>query len=367
MKKFKGWLLVLAMGLIIGSLAGCGGDKKEEEAGTKAPVAETKKEGETKAAEGQEDGAYGFKIGGCAIDMSSPLFVALVNASEEMAERYGCSIVWKSGEGSLEKQIDIVENYIEQGMDVIMIDPLDAEGMAATIEKAQKAGIKTITMGNYVKAEGNVSTVYNDVVDVASCVELMVHMQGEDCKLAGIMGTQGNYSSDRREEGFLAGCEKFPNVTSIIGYCDYTASVGATAAQDMLAANKDIAGMWIVDDTVAYAVQEVISSAGLSDNILVMCLCGMDEAVAKVDSGEIFGTNLLGGARLGYYNTSVAIQMCLGEEFDEIEYFPCPIVVNEETLKIVQENQIGTDSTWMTPADAYKTLELGATEFLIEE
>lgn len=309
---------------------------------------------------------YGYKIGGCAIDMSSPLFVALVNASEQAAKDYGCSIVWKSGEGSLEKQISIIENYIEQGMDCILIDPLDAQGMAATVKKAQDAGIKTICMGNYVKADGNVSTVYNDVVDVQACVDLMVHMQGDNSKMAGIFGVQGNYSSDRRQEGFEAGTAKYPNVSKVIGYCSYNAAEGAKTAQDMLAANKDIAGMWIVDDTVAYAVQEVIKTVGLEENILVIALCGMDEAIAKVADGSMFGTNLLGGARLGYYNTALAIRMLRGEQFNEIEYFPCPIVVKQEIIDIVKANNIGPDSTWMTPEEAALIVNDWANEFAIE-
>ena len=45
----------------------------------------------------------------------------------------------ESADGSFDNQISLIENFIEQGVDCILVDPLDSEGLRPTIEKASAA------------------------------------------------------------------------------------------------------------------------------------------------------------------------------------------------------------------------------------
>ena len=46
-----------------------------------------------------------------------------------------------------------MENFIEQGVDCILVDLLDSEGLKPTIEKASAVGIPTITMAGKVDVD----------------------------------------------------------------------------------------------------------------------------------------------------------------------------------------------------------------------
>ena len=81
-----------------------------------------------------EDGEY--VIGAAMYDLTNTFYVNMMNGGDEAAEDYGAQVIWKSSEGSLDNEISIIENFIQQGVDCIMIDPIDAEGVKSVINEA---------------------------------------------------------------------------------------------------------------------------------------------------------------------------------------------------------------------------------------
>src|SRR5215207_7293721 len=105
-------------------------------------------------------------IGVAAIDLQNPWFVRMRAAGEAAAKDYKVTTVWQSAEANLEKEISIVESFINQGVNAILIDPLDKNALLPVIAKAKAKGIPVVTMGNHVRGDGNHSTLYPDDRDM---------------------------------------------------------------------------------------------------------------------------------------------------------------------------------------------------------
>ena len=76
------------------------------------------------------------KIGLVQIDLSNPFHLGEVDGAKEAARRAGFELVVTSGEGDVTKQIQAVENLINQGVDAISVNFIDAGAFGPTMAKA---------------------------------------------------------------------------------------------------------------------------------------------------------------------------------------------------------------------------------------
>src|SRR6218665_2882727 len=75
-------------------------------------------------------------LGIVAIDLQNSFFVRMRQAGDEAAKDYGVKTIWQGSEGSLEKQVSNIENFVNQGVDIILVDPLDSAAIASTVLNA---------------------------------------------------------------------------------------------------------------------------------------------------------------------------------------------------------------------------------------
>ena len=92
------------------------------------------------------------KIGLVQIDLSNPFHLGEVDGAKEAARRYGFRLIVTSGEGDVNKQIQAVENLINEGVDAIAVNFIDAGAFGPTMKKAAAAGVPII--GLHSKVEG---------------------------------------------------------------------------------------------------------------------------------------------------------------------------------------------------------------------
>src|SRR5258706_7466353 len=77
-----------------------------------------------------------LKIGLIQLGTDNPFWIAQVAGGQEAARRYGFDLVVTSGEGNdLGKHVQAFENLINQNVDAISINPLDAKALGPVMGK----------------------------------------------------------------------------------------------------------------------------------------------------------------------------------------------------------------------------------------
>src|SRR5690349_18561927 len=109
-------LVVCLLAAVI-AVGGCG-SSDDGSTGTSAP-----------SGTAQASGGERMRLGVSMIDLSNPFFVSMRDAGTKAAEDYGVDATFQSADGSLEKQIGVVENFIAQKMDAILINAVDDKGI----------------------------------------------------------------------------------------------------------------------------------------------------------------------------------------------------------------------------------------------
>src|SRR5436190_5573891 len=84
------------------------------------------------------------KIGLVQLGTDNPFWIAQVAGGEEAARRYGFDLQVTSGEGDVTKQVQAFEDLVNQGVDAISINPLDAQAFGPSMEAAAAAGIPVV-------------------------------------------------------------------------------------------------------------------------------------------------------------------------------------------------------------------------------
>lgn len=270
-------------------------------------------------------------LGLAAIDLQNSFFVRMKEAGDVAAADYGVKSTWQSAEGSLEKQVSIIENFINQGVSAILIDPIDKNAVIPVIQKATAAGIPVITMGNKVEAGSNYSTLYPDYDNMSMVARALGKSLGGKGEVALLVGSRGNFVSDTREKGFVETLKKeFPDIKVVgIEPTGWDAAKATNAAQTWLTTYPDLKAIGCISDSLCLAADSVASSMGTQ--LLYGGYDGDAEMKPLIDDGKMVMDVLTGAYRVGYWNIAVAARLANGEELPQDLYMPTYFVTSDAT------------------------------------
>lgn len=254
-------------------------------------------------------------IGASLLTQQHPFYIELADAMKAEATAKNVKLEVAIANQDLNKQLADVEDFIVKGVDVIVLSPVDSKGVKAVIEKAQKAGIKVITVD--VPASGVKVTSYIGTDNYAGGVkagELMAKELGDKGKVA-IIDYPTVQSVVNRIDGFKKSIGEHKGVEIVAQQTGITRAEALAAAQNMLQANPDIQGIFGFGDDAALAAAVAVKSAGLENQVKVIGFDGMEEARKAVDTNPVMvGVIQQFPGEMGKRAVDTAIEVIAGKE-----------------------------------------------------
>lgn len=183
--------------------------------------------------------AEGKRIGYMIWNTSVPFYSNLIKTAEETAKANGIAIDIQSGNGDLATQISVVQQFIAQQVDMIMISPSDPKGIVPVIRQAETAGIPVMA----VNTKADISTgakviTYVGVDDFEfgqQQGELLAKALGGKGNVAYIMGKLGTSAQIDRQGGLLDTLKKYPDIKIVESQAaDWDNSKALAITQDYL-------------------------------------------------------------------------------------------------------------------------------------
>ena len=157
-KLMKKALAVVAAGTMCLSLAACGSSSSSADVSGSSASSETPAASEatsTAPAEGSQtaEARGSADYSGLTIAMlpkfkGENYFDAVKLGAQEAADEMGITLLYdgpSQDQATNQKQVDILQGWIAQGVDAILVSPNDATAIVSTLEEARSAGIKVIT------------------------------------------------------------------------------------------------------------------------------------------------------------------------------------------------------------------------------
>lgn len=163
-----------------------------------------------------------------------------VKASQELAASGdSVTIVWKGPlrEDDREQQVQVVESFLSQGVDGLVLAPLDRRALVRPVEEARRAGLPTVIIDSGLESEDIVSFVATDNRKGGALAgQRMGELLGGKGRVLLLRYAEGSASTTEREEGFLEALKAFPGITVVSSnqYAGATRETAKRAAENLL-------------------------------------------------------------------------------------------------------------------------------------
>lgn len=241
----------------------------------------------------------------------------------------------RSADDSNEKQISDIRYFAENGFDIIVVAPNEADALTPVITEVYESGIPVLIFDR--KVHGDAYTAYqgadNRVMGQVAAEVAKTLVPG-DCRVIEIYGRMGSTPALGRHQGFQDVADVDPGVT-ILGGADgnWTVEGAAEVIDSLLDSYPDANLIYAHNDRMAIAAAEAAEKRGRGDIKII----GMDAAPeigikAVIDS--VIDATLLypteGGALV-----RTALGILKGEDYDKYIALPASSVVDRSNADII--------------------------------
>ncbi len=90
------------------------------------------------------DAAKPIRIG-ASFEINNPYFVTMKNALEEAGASIGAKLI-TDARHDVSKQVSDVEDMLQKGIDILLINPTDSVGVQSAVESAHAAGVVVVAV-----------------------------------------------------------------------------------------------------------------------------------------------------------------------------------------------------------------------------
>lgn len=232
--------------------------------------------------------AKGLKFGFSQVTLQSPFYVQLRDGAIAAAKADGDELIFLDANGDVSKQNNDIQDLITQKVDVLIVNPVNADAVVPSLEAAEKAKIPVVTVDRAVKEKFTVHVGRDNVKMgniVGQAVAAALKAAGKSkAKIIEIQGDAGGSVMMDRRDGFHAALQG-SGYTIVSGpYAEYIRANAVTAMQDLLQSNPDVAVVYAHNDDMAMGALQVLREAGRKD-VVVAGVDGLSEALDVMASG----------------------------------------------------------------------------------
>jgi ribose transport system substrate-binding protein len=276
-----------------------------------------------------------------------------VKAANELG---GVDIVWKGPirEDDRDEQIKIVENFVSQKVDGIVLAPLDDRALVPVLNDAKARAIPVVVFDSGVKWTDYVSFVATDNVKAGALgAERLATVLGGKGDVILLRYAEGSASTMEREAGFLDTlAKKYPGIRVVSSnqYAGATVEPAYAASENLLSSFKGVKGIFTPNESTTLGMLLALRAGGRIGGANEIKLVGFDagdKLVEALGRGELYGLVLQNPMLMGELAVKAMLDAMAGKpverRIDTGEY-----MITRENMK-----QPDMDALLRPPVDKY--------------
>lgn len=295
------------------------------------------------------------KVGVAMYTLSAPYFVAQVAAAEDQAKKAGCEVLTSDGQNDMNKQIADVEDMVANGINLLILNPRDPEGLVAAANAATADGVKVIVMDSSINTKANVITQVRSSNDQNGFLVgqwLAKKMEGKPIKIILLSGAQGNEVGRDRRLGVFRGLVEGQLVNEghagfeVLGqgWGSWAQEGGLKAAEDLLQAHPDANVILGENDSMVLGAIKALEAIGKTDDVLVLAAAdGQKEALKLIQEGKYGATGLNDPDLVARTAVDVGLKALNGdlpEDFPKLELTKPDVITKDNVDKYYRPDAV---------------------------
>lgn len=257
--------------------------------------------------------------------------------ARQAAKELGVEVQWKGPlvENDRAGQISVIEQFTGQGVDGIVVAPLDDTAMRRPIQAAGEAKIPVVIIDSALKATPGKDFVSfvatnNRQGGVIAGEQLAKLLNGKG-KVVLLRYQEGSASTDERESGFLEVMGKNPGIEMLVTnrYAGATTGEAKTAALQMVDQLQSADGVFCPNESSTFGMLLALRQTGLAGKIKFVGFDGSSDLLKGLTAGEIDALVLQNPTRMGYLGVTTLVKSIRGETVEPRIDSGCGLVTKE--------------------------------------
>jgi len=256
--------------------------------------------------------------------LNHPFFVDMRRGAQEAADRLGVALQVQAAEREIdvEKQVQIVENLIQTGIQALAITPSGSREIVSVLVKANTAKVPIVVVDTRLDPDTAVASGVRTETFVGSdnyeggklAGEYLVKATGGKGRIGVLEGIPGHETGDSRLRGFRDTVKLAPGMSIVASQpANWERDQGFNVFQNMLQAHPDIDAVFACSDLMALGALEAIAAAGKTGAIRVVGFDALDDAKKAIAAGAMEASVAQFPAEMGRAAVESAVKVIHGE------------------------------------------------------
>ncbi|MDD2534742.1 MAG: sugar ABC transporter substrate-binding protein [Eubacteriales bacterium] len=310
--------LVLMVAMMAALVAGCAST-----ATTAAPAATTAAVAETTAAAATET----VKIGYAMSNFDDKWLTYMREAAEAKAAELGVEFTMVDAKDDAATQLGQIENFVAQGVDAIVVVPVNTDATEAITKAAFDAKIPLIAVNrNFKSSEDYTTYVGSNSIDAGVFqMEYIGEKLGGKGNIVIMRGADGHEAAAMRTQGNLdVIAAKYPDIKVLENdTSSWDRAKGMAMAENWLQKyGEEINAFVCNNDEMAIGAVKAIENAGLTGKILVAGVDCTPDALVELKKGTLSFTVFQDPKGQGAGGVQAAYDIATGKTVEKIVWIP---------------------------------------------
>jgi ribose transport system substrate-binding protein len=256
--------------------------------------------------------------------LNHPFFVDMRRGAQEAADRLGVNLQVQAAEREIdvEKQMQIVENLIQTGIQALCITPSGSREIVSALVKAKNANVPIVVVDTRLdaKAAGDAGVKASTFVGSDNyeggklAGQYVVKASEGKARIAILEGIPGHETADSRLRGFKDAVKDSPGISIVASQpANWERDQGFNVFQNMLQAHPDVDHVFAASDLMALGAIEAIAAAGKTGKIRVVGFDALDDAKKAIAAGTMAASVAQFPAEMGRVAVESAVKVIKGE------------------------------------------------------
>ncbi|HEX7281485.1 MAG TPA: sugar ABC transporter substrate-binding protein [Vicinamibacterales bacterium] len=257
--------------------------------------------------------------------LNHPFFVDMRRGAQDAADRLNVDLQVQAAEREIDvdKQMQIVENLLQTGIDVLAITPSGSREIVSALVKATAAKVPIVIVDTRLDAKAAADAGVRTETFIGSdnyeggkvAGEYVVKVTGGKARVGILEGIPGHETGDSRLRGFRDAVAKSPGITIAASQpANWERDQGFNVFQNMLQAHGDIDTVFAANDLMALGAIEAIAAAGKSGKIRVVGFDALDDAKKAIEAGTMAASVAQFPYEMGKAAVESAVKILAGEK-----------------------------------------------------
>ena len=269
-------------------------------------------------------------IGASYMTMNNEFYEILNEQISHRVEAEGDRLILRNPALSVSRQVEQIGKMLDEGISVLILTPVDSDGLTDILKKARQQGVKIIVVDSNVSDEQLVDcTIVSDNYR-AGCLLGDYLVQNKENSKVVILTHEAATSGRERVQGFLdtiGGHEGIEVVEKVP--CEGQLEVAMPQMEKLIEQGKEFDSVFCLNDPSSLGAAAALETKGLLDKVDIYGIDASPDAKQLIYEGKMRASVAQFPSRIGEEAANAIYDLLEGKEVESYISVPVELVTKE--------------------------------------